>query len=165
MLTQDHSQGTAVVTCVPSDSPDDYVTSLDLRKKADYYKIDPAWVALDAFPVITTPSYGNLTAKTLCEQLKINSPKDHKQLAEAKELAYKEGFYKGIMCFGPFTGDKVEDAKPKVREQMIAAGDAFAYSEPENLVMSRSQDECVVALCDQWYLDYGQADWRVKAER
>ena len=24
----------------------------------------------------------------------------------------------------------------------------------------RSKDECVVALCDQWYLDYGDKDWK-----
>ena len=26
--------------------------------------------------------------------------------------------------------------------------------------ISRSGDECVVALCDQWYLDYGEEKWR-----
>lgn len=159
------SQGTAVVTCVPSDSPDDYITSLDLRKKAEYYKIDPTWIALDPVAVLSTPSYGDLTAKTLCETLKINSPKDAKQLAEAKELAYKEGFYQGTMLIGPYKGQKVEDAKTLVREQMIKDGTAFAYSEPENLVMSRSADECVVALCDQWYLDYGQPQWLEKAQK
>lgn len=28
----------------------------------------------------------------------------------------------------------------------------------------RSGDECVVALCNQWYLDYGEPEWRSKAE-
>ena len=28
------------------------------------------------------------------------------------------------------------------------------------LFISRSGDECVVALCDQWYLDYGEEKWR-----
>jgi leucyl-tRNA synthetase len=154
-----------VVTCVPSDSPDDYITSLDLAKKAAYYSLDPSWIPSEAIPVLSTPTYGNLTAQKLCEEMKIQSPKDLKQLAEAKEVAYKEGFYKGTMIIGPFTGMRVEDAKPKVREMMIAAGDAFAYSEPEGMVMSRSAEECVVALCDQWYLDYGQADWRAKAEK
>ena len=27
-------------------------------------------------------------------------------------------------------------------------------------LISRSGDECVVALCDQWYLDYGEEKWR-----
>ncbi|KAK4700721.1 leucyl-tRNA synthetase, partial [Phenoliferia sp. Uapishka_3] len=165
METVSATKGTAVVTCVPSDSPDDYVTSLDLRKKAEYYKIDPAWCALEPVPVLSTPSYGDLTAKTLCEQLRIQSPKDAKQLAEAKELAYKEGFYQGTMVIGPCKGMKVEDAKVQIREEMIKGDVAFAYSEPENLVMSRSADECVVALCDQWYLDYGQPAWLEKAEK
>lgn len=26
------------------------------------------------------------------------------------------------------------------------------YMEPEKTVISRSNDECVVALCDQWYM-------------
>lgn len=29
-------------------------------------------------------------------------------------------------------------------------GEAMIYMEPEKQVMSRSADECVVALCDQW---------------
>ena len=28
--------------------------------------------------------------------------------------------------------------------------EAVMYMEPEKLIMSRSGDECVVALCDQW---------------
>lgn len=34
------------------------------------------------------------------------------------------------------------------------------YMEPEKQVMSRSGEECVVALCDQWYLDYGDESWK-----
>lgn len=31
-------------------------------------------------------------------------------------------------------------------------GQALIYMEPEKQVMSRSSDECVVALCDQWWV-------------
>ena len=34
------------------------------------------------------------------------------------------------------------------------------YMEPDGPVVSRSGDECVVALCDQWYLAYGEPVWR-----
>jgi len=30
--------------------------------------------------------------------------------------------------------------------------EALIYMEPERQVISRSADECVVALCDQWYI-------------
>ena len=36
-------------------------------------------------------------------------------------------------------------------EIVFSKGSAFLYMEPEKKVMSRSGDECVVALCDQWY--------------
>ena len=34
------------------------------------------------------------------------------------------------------------------------------YYEPEGLVISRSGDECIVALTNQWYLSYGDAQWK-----
>jgi len=154
------TKGTGVVTSVPSDSPDDYATIMDLAKKAEYYGIKKEWAELEIVPIIKTPSYGDLTAPFLVKKLKIASPKDTKQLEEAKELAYKEGFYQGIMVFGDFKGEKVEVAKPKVRQQLIDAKEGFAYSEPERKVVSRSGDDCCVALMDQWYLDYGEESWK-----
>jgi leucyl-tRNA synthetase len=68
------------------------------------------------------------------------------------------------MLVGEFKGSSVQEAKPKVRDAMIKAGTAFAYAEPEGLVISRSGDECVVALMDQWYLDYGESQWRSQTE-
>ncbi|KAG6809080.1 hypothetical protein H0H92_001688 [Tricholoma furcatifolium] len=158
------TKGTGVVTSVPSDSPDDCQTLYDLRKKAAFYKIDPAWAAYDPVPVISTPTYGELCAPALLAALKVQSQKDIKQLAEAKEIAYKEGFYNGTMLVGEFKGVSVQEAKPKVRERMIEAGLAFAYAEPEGMVVSRSADECVVALMDQYYLDYGEETWRAQVE-
>ena len=151
------TKGTGVVSCVPSDSPDDYATILDLVKKADYYGIKKEWADLEPLPIIETPAYGNLTAKFLVETMKINSPKDAKQLTEAKELAYKEGFYKGTMIYGEYKGKSVEEAKPLVRQALIDSGEAFNYAEPDGLVISRSSDECVAGHLDQWYLNYGKA--------
>ena len=152
------TKGTGVVTSVPSDSPDDYATVADLAKKADYYGIEKDWAQLEVIPIIQTPSYGDITAKHLVEKMKINSPKDAKQLAEAKDLAYKEGFYKGTMLIGDFKGEPVTEAKAKVKKQLIDSGDAFEYAEPDGYVLSRSSDECVAAHLDQWYLNYGTAE-------
>lgn len=160
METVKEDKGTGVVTSVPSDSPDDYATVMDLAKKADYYGIKKEWAELEIYPIIKTPSYGDKCAEFLVKKLKIASPKDTKQLEEAKELAYKEGFYQGIMLVGDFKGEKVEAAKTKVRQQLIDVGNAFPYSEPERKVVSRSGDNCIVALMDQWYLDYGEDSWK-----
>ena len=67
------------------------------------------------------------------------------------------------MTVGPYAGQKVSEAKPKIRDELLASGDALPYSEPEKPVTSRSGDECVVALTDQWYLVYGEAEWLAAA--
>ncbi|KAF1991686.1 leucyl-tRNA synthetase [Aulographum hederae CBS 113979] len=161
METVKATKGTGVVTSVPSDSPDDYATVMDLAKKAEYYNIKKEWAELEIIPIIETPrgkGKGNLIAKILVEEMKINSPKDAKQLAEAKDLAYKEGFYEGTMLVGDYKGKSVQEAKGLVKQSLIDSGDAFDYAEPDGLVISRSGDDCVAAFLDQWFLNYGKAE-------
>ena len=43
---------------------------------------------------------------------------------------------------------------------MINNNEAETYYEPEGLVVSRSGDECIVALCDQWYIKYSDEEWK-----
>ncbi|KAI0435617.1 leucyl-tRNA synthetase [Xylaria telfairii] len=157
METAQASKGTGIVTCVPSDSPDDYATVVELAKKATYYGIQKEWASLEVIPIIETPNYGRLTAPTLVEKMKIVSPKDPK-LAEAKNIAYKEGFYNGTMVYGEFSGRPVQQAKDLVKQKLIDSALAFPYAEPEGVVISRSKDECVAAHLDQWYLNYGTAE-------
>ncbi|KAJ5679729.1 Leucine--tRNA ligase cytoplasmic [Penicillium macrosclerotiorum] len=152
------SKGTGVVTSVPSDSPDDYATLMDLIKKADYYGIKKEWAEKEIHPVIETPTYGNLTAPALVKQLKINSPKDVTPLAQAKELAYSEGFYKGTMLVGEYKGEPVSTVKDKIRQALYQSGDAFPFADPMGKVVSRSGDDCVVAYLGQWFLNYGEND-------
>ncbi|KAI0972747.1 leucyl-tRNA synthetase [Xylaria arbuscula] len=156
MGTVKPTKGTGVVTCVPSDSPDDYATVLDLKKKPEFYGIQRDWLIDEILPIIQTPS-SNLIAKHLYETMKINSPKDQK-LPEAKEIAYKEGFYSGVMVHGEFKGLSVQDAKPLVKKQLLDSGLAFNYGEPDGLVISRSGDECVAAYLDQFYFNYGSGE-------
>lgn len=164
MLTIKEDKGTGVVTSVPSDSPDDFAALKDLKKKeafrAKYGIRDDMVLPFEPVPVIEIPGLGNLSAMTLCEELKVQSQNDREKLAEAKEKLYLKGFYDGVMLVDGFKGQKVQDAKKTIQKKMIDAGDAFIYMEPEKQVMSRSADECVVALCDQWYLDYGEENWK-----
>ncbi|KAJ2758413.1 cytosolic leucyl tRNA synthetase, partial [Coemansia sp. BCRC 34490] len=160
------TKGTGVVTSVPSDSPDDYATLRNLKKKPEYYGIKREWVdGYEPVPVISTTAYGPMAAPVLCEKLKIGSQKDRNQLAKAKDAAYKKGFYSGIMSVGTFAGEPVQQVKDKVHQLLVASGSGFPYAEPEKPVTSRSADDCVVALCDQWYFDYGESVWKAAAEK
>lgn len=163
MLTIKEDKGTGVVTCVPSDSPDDYAALTDLQKKQPFrekYGIkDEMVLPYHPIPIIEVPSLGNLSAVTVCEKLKIQSQNDREKLLEAKELVYLKGFYDGVLLVGEHAGKKVQDVKKDLRSFLIDRNQADTYYEPEKTVMSRSADECVVALCDQWYITYGEEKW------
>lgn len=167
MLTIKEDKGTGVVTSVPSDAPDDIAALRDIKKKEalrQKYGIEDKMVLpFEPVPIIEIPGYGNLSAPLVCDELKIQSQNDKEKLAEAKEKVYLKGFYEGIMLVEGFKGQKVQDVKKPIQKMMVDKGEAAIYMEPEKQVMSRSGDECVVALCDQWYLDYGDAEWKQQA--
>lgn len=69
------------------------------------------------------------------------------------------------MLVGEFKGKKIQDIKKSLQKVMLDKKEAVIYYEPEKTVISRSGDECVVALCNQWYLDYGEEKWKSQAEK
>ncbi|CBI31359.3 unnamed protein product, partial [Vitis vinifera] len=81
-----------------------------------------------------------------------------------EKLIYRGGFYEGTLIVGEYAGMRVQEAKNLIRSKLLELGQAVVYSEPEKKVISRSGDECVVALTDQWYITYGEPEWKQKAE-
>jgi len=69
------------------------------------------------------------------------------------------------MLVGEFAGRKIQDVKKDLQKRLVDANEADVYYEPEKTIMSRSADECVVALCNQWYLNYGEPVWQAQATK
>jgi len=170
LMTIKMDKGTGVVTSVPSDSPDDYAAFMDLMKpaKRDHFGVKAAWVEpFKLIPIIDTEIDGevrHMAAQYMCEKLNVQSQNDKVKLLEAHDVVYKLGFDRGVMTAGPMKGKPVKIAKTEFRGQMVKAGQAIVYSEPEKKVTSRSGDECVVAGIDQWFLKYGEPSWRKQIE-
>lgn len=164
MHTITEAKGTGIVMCVPSDSPDDYINYSQLQNKPEYRAmlgIKDEWIMpFDVVPILDIPGLTTLSAKYMCEKLKINGPNARDLLEEAKKTCYQDGFYKGVMIAGPFTGKRVPEAKVLMLKMMLEKDECVTYYEPMAQVMSRSGDECIVALCDQWYLEYGKEEWK-----
>ena len=175
MSTVKDTMGTGVVTSVPSDSPDDYVSLIDLRKSPEWMErcgVKPEWVEpFDPVPIIRVPAIGknnepsDQSAVLLCTEMKINGPKQRELLDEAKKEAYVKGFHDGVMIVGKYADTPVSEAKPKVRDDLMEMGYALKYSEPDGTVVSRTGDTCIVALTDQWYIHYGKDDWKELATK
>jgi leucyl-tRNA synthetase len=121
METIKETKGAGVVTSVPSDSPDDYGTVTDLTNKLDYYGIQKEWAELEVLPIIEKSIYGNLIGPILVQKHKVRSAKDPK-LAELKDIAYKEGFYNGVILVGEFKGKPIQEAKTLIKNILINSG-------------------------------------------
>nr|XP_053634011.1 leucine--tRNA ligase, cytoplasmic-like [Cherax quadricarinatus] len=168
MLTVKEDKGTGVVTSVPSDAPDDFAALVDLKNKPalrEKYGITEEMVNVDPIPIIDVPEYGTLSAPSVCQMMGIKSQNDQEKLIEAKEKVYLHGFYEGILLVGDFKGQKVQNVKKGIQDMLVKKKEAMIYQEPEKQIISRSGDECVVALCDQWYLDYGEPKWRAETQK
>ena len=158
------TKGTGIVTSVPSDSPDDWAALRDLQSKEfnrNQFGVKEEWcIPFEPVPIITIPDFGDMCAVKLVDDLKIKTQKDRDLLAQAKEMAYKKGFYEGKMMVGIAEGESVETAKPKVKQHLLDEKLAVIYYEPEKEVISRTEDQCVVACTYQWFLGYGEENWR-----
>ncbi|KAL6500049.1 hypothetical protein OROGR_027959 [Orobanche gracilis] len=168
MLSVLTDKGTGIVTSVPSDSPDDFMALQDLKTKAPFrakFGIKDEWaLPFEVIPIIDHPEFGNKSAEKICTDKKIKSQNEREKLDAAKKEIYIGGFYQGKMIVGEHSGLPVQAAKPLIRTKLLETNQAIVYSEPEKKVMSRSGDECVVALTDQWYLTYGEDTWKNMAE-
>uniref|UniRef100_A0A8D0NCQ6 Leucine--tRNA ligase, cytoplasmic n=1 Tax=Sus scrofa TaxID=9823 RepID=A0A8D0NCQ6_PIG len=164
MLTIKEDKGTGVVTSVPSDSPDDFAAFRDLKKKqalrAKYGIRDDMVLPFEPVTLLEGKGANALLVIGLNEEIETLRDEDRNCLRESGGSLRRKGWGSGIMLVDGFEGQKVQDVKKSIRNRMIDTGDAYAYMEPEKQVMSRSSDECVVALCDQWYLDYGEEKWK-----
>ena len=164
MTTISMTKGTGIVTSVPSDSPDDWAALRDLQTKAglrEKYNVKEEWcVPFAPVPIINIPEFGDLSAVFLVDELKIQSQKDKDLLKKAKDQAYLKGFYNGKMLVGIAEGESVEKAKPLVKKHLLETGQAVPYYEPEGEVVSRTGDHCIVACCYQWFMKYGEDEWK-----
>ena len=120
-------KGTAIVTSVPSDSPDDYAAFMDLKqpKKREFYGVEASWVEpFDLVEVMeceleyksdkltVPPTKTRRAAEFMYDALKIQSQKDVEKLHEAHDVVYNAGFYKGTMIAGEFKGLSVQVIAP-----------------------------------------------------
>lgn len=157
----DIKKGTGVVVSVPSESPIDYVeymnyTSVNKHVKFrsiiqidhDEYKGDR--VAIDMIEKV----------KTVDKHGRINvSAKD---MTIVKEFCYVKSISSSILLVGEYIGQTVLEARDAIAKDTSRC---ITYYEPDKEAVSRSGDRLIVAKMDQWYIDYGDRNWKKAAHR
>ena len=155
--------GTGIVMSVPAHAPYDYQALEDL--KADKRKQKELGISVDVDPVIIIGSeeYSGIPAREAIKQVGATGQNDVK-LEKATSDLYSREFYKGKMMenTGRFAGMTVAVAKNEVKQGLMKSGAAATMYELVNKpVKCRCGTECVVKLLsDQWFLNYGNKEWK-----
>jgi len=157
--------GTGLVMSVPAHAPFDYQALVDFKKDqplgSEYQLIKP-------ISIIATEGYGEFSAKEACEKFKIKNQDDPK-LEEATDEIYGKEFYGGVLKDNceQFAGKKVSEAKDGIKQWLEEKKYSDMLLELTNApVHCRCGAECVVRiLTNQWFLNYGDKDWKDKATK
>ncbi len=157
--------GTGLVMSVPAHAPFDYQALVDFKKNqpqgSELQLIKP-------ISIIETPGYGEIPAKEAVERLGIKDQNDPK-LEEATTEIYGKEFYGGVLKQNTeqFAGKKVSEAKDEIKKWLAEKKISDILLELTNTpVKCRCGTECVVKiLTNQWFLNYGDKEWKEKATK
>lgn len=168
----DPSKGTGIVSSVPSDSPDDYIALLDLKKSAREGRLTDAIskevLSIRPVEIIDTPGYGTQPARKTVERLKIRGQEEKEKLDQARSEIYREGFYNGVMVKGlaDVGGMPVDRAREIIKSRLLSGGMAALMYETSGEVICRCLTRCIVRVVEnQWFLAYGDEKWKKIAHR
>ena len=152
--------GTGLVTSVPSDAPDDWISLEAIKKNPEMItKYGLSKEILDkAVPIsiIEMKGYGEFPAKDIIDKLGIKEPGDPK-LLDAKHIVYKDGFHTGKMkdICGSFAGLRVQEAQEKMKQAMIDSGEADVFYDLTEEVICRCGARVhIKRIDDQWFINY-----------
>lgn len=162
----DEDVATGVVMSVPAHAP------------FDYYYLKQSKENLPIIPVIKLEGFGEAPAKEIVDK---NKPKNDKDLEKLTEIIYRQEFLKGIMRddvlryvkpefvekLKDIVGKKVSEAREIITKFVLQENIGSKMHEIMNgPIYCRCGNKIVVKILkDQWFLDYGNPDWKGKAKK
>ncbi len=166
----DDAFGTGVVMSVPAHAPFDYAELEKLKSQGIAKDIKPIRVieipegAHPEFSQTSSmPGYLDAPALAYIEMFKSQDSDDVLELATKQQ--YKEESHLGKMILEGYAGMGVQEAKAKITSQMLSSGKAMdLYILANSPVYCRCGYPIVVNVVDQWFLNYGNAQWKKQAK-
>ncbi len=161
----DPETGTGLVMSVPAHAPFDYQALIDFQKNQP---LGSKFQLIRPISIISTEGYDKFPARDTCEKLGIKDQDDPK-LEDATSEIYSKEFYGGILdanC-GDFAGKKVSEAKDAIKQWLSQNKHSDILLElTHSPVLCRCGATCVVkVLSNQWFLNYGDNQWKQQATK
>ena len=169
--------GTGIVMSVPAHAPYDYQALESLKSDKNLQQMFQISVHdnnVRPIKIIESEAYSTgIPSAEAIEQAgaigQNNNNNEDKILEIATSNLYSHEFYKGRMTqnTGRFAGMAVAVAKNEIKHELLQSGWAETTYELVNKpVTCRCGAECVVKLLsDQWFLNYGEKEWKELAHR
>ncbi|MDD5239142.1 MAG: leucine--tRNA ligase [Candidatus Nanoarchaeia archaeon] len=156
--------GSGIVYSVPAHAPFDYAALKDVQRKGIAADIEP-------IVIIKVEGYSEAPAVEAYNKYGIKSQNELEKLNKATEEVYKAEFYSGTLnerC-GKFAGKKILEVKDAVVEHFVkekVLDKLYEVNALEKPVKCRCGEEVTVSvLKDQWFIDYGNKEWKEKARK
>ena len=163
----DPSVGTGVVMSVPAHAPVDAAGLAELAPQIrSGLRAPPVLLEIPA-DVALTPSERELVqgtgtpAERALHATGARGLSDVEPLATATERLYRLEFVRGRMTVPSWMGMPVREARDRVAQELAKLGASFDLREFSIPVICRNGHEVIVRrLPDQWFLHYGDPEWK-----
>ena len=168
----DPNNATGVVMSVPAHAPYDHV-ALENLKKTDLKLLDLDLESelvnkIVPISIISLKNHSDYPAVDVVSRLNVGDQNDEK-LEKATKEVYSNELRNGVMNenTGECEGFSVAEARERVKEELIQNRKADTMYELLNRpVYCRCGSEVVVKIFkDQWFIDYGNLDWKKLAHQ
>jgi leucyl-tRNA synthetase len=167
--------GTGIVMSVPAHAPFDYAAIERLRQSGyDVSGIKPKKIIdvdigrsiSDVAVGEAKPEHKEIPALAYLEILHTNVNAINDMLEFATKIQYREESHWGKMIVSGFEGMGEPEAREKIKNMLLSKDNAFEIYILSNApVFCRCGHEVIVKVIDdQWFLNYGDAKWKVLAK-
>jgi leucyl-tRNA synthetase len=161
--------GTGVVMSVPGHAPYDYQALADLKDKyAGSAEAGPVLQATNPISIIKLEGFSDLPAKDLIQKFGVKDQNDP-HLEHATQELYSKEFHDGVMKenTGGYSGMPVAKARETIVQEMTRQGKMGTLLELRNApVVCRCGTKCLVHILeDQWFINYGDPEWKKLAHK
>jgi leucyl-tRNA synthetase len=164
--------GTGVVMSVPAHAPYDYQALSDLKKDIAIQQKYGIATVVEPIKIIESEGYAGIPAAEAISKISASTDDSHDntdRLEKATSELYSHEFYKGKMMHntGKYAGKLVSAAKEEMKAEIVSRGfTSVMYELTNKPVRCRCGAECVVKLLnDQWFLNYGDKNWKSLAHK
>src|SRR2546422_4391539 len=154
---------------VPGHAPYDFQALTDLRQRYDdSAEAGQLLQATTPISIIRLEGFSELPAADLIQKFKIKDQKDH-HLEHATQELYSKEFHDGVMkeITGSYAGMPVAKAREAIVEELTGEGKIETFLELRNApVVCRCGTKCLVHILEnQWFINYGDPEWKKLAHK